>query len=987
MLKIPSSIIQQRTVLIILIIGFLSITSLAYYSILQIKYLSKKNTEAIHVLKAWSSLKGSIQQTLTSPDLDGAQYTLALSIDTFDIQFSAFIESNLIKQLADDNLKFRNMIKDSDSLWQSLYPRLENLQLRLRMYSLEYDTQSTEIPRSLLLDLGSKLGRHGLSNEHLALHELTDDISFIVSVSHERFSVLFSETVNRLSADIDNRIFMVFSISILLSLIIVALIVVYIFRVQRELILSEQRYRSLHENIPVGIFRTDTNGKIISANQALAAIYGYPSLKKLIGSIASDFIIHQEDWTRYKDRILKNKSIKNLELQMTNKDGRKQWISISSRAIDDDNGEVEYFDGIVLDITQRKQYQEQLLETKNQLEQVLKLSPAVIYRCGPGPDYPTEYISDNLKSKYGFAPSDFYNDKFFWTKLIHSDDKEKALNLLNSISSGESAGRQYRLRHRDGNYIWIYDIMNPLLDENNRVIGIIGSWLDISEQKQVEEELRQSEATLQSLLMAAPVGIGLTHNRKLNWVSDYLTGMVGYLKNELVGKSAMIFYPDKEEYDRVGREKYNQLNKYGIGWIDTVWQKKDGTKIDVHLRSTALNPEDLSAGVIFTALDITETKRLQEVASRAQRLETAGRIAGQVAHDFNNLLGPLVAYPSFIRDELPPDHPALEYINDMEQAADQIANINQQLLTLGRRGHYNQGQVQFNNLIEQTIAQIEPLPEAITIQTELSSNLLPIQGGAAQLSRIIINLITNSIDSIEGIGRVHISTANHYIDKQSSKNHSIPTGEYIKLTLTDTGCGINSEVLPRIFDPFFTTKKADRKRGSGLGLSVVHSVIEDHNGYIDVESNPGEGTSVKIYFPVNREKQSAKPDIDIQGGSESVLVIDDDKIQRDVISKILIQWGYKVNTAPSGEEALEYLKTDKPDLLILDMIMPNGIDGAETFIRARKVYPGIKAIVVSGYSESDRVQLALANGAGAYIRKPLTHQSLAEAVRREIDRK
>jgi CheY-like chemotaxis protein len=193
--------------------------------------------------------------------------------------------------------------------------------------------------------------------------------------------------------------------------------------------------------------------------------------------------------------------------------------------------------------------------------------------------------------------------------------------------------------------------------------------------------------------------------------------------------------------------------------------------------------------------------------------------------------------------------------------------------------------------------------------------------------------------------------------------------------------------LPKIFDPFFTTKSSSRKKGSGLGLSVVHAVMEDHGGYIDFDSVPGEGTSIFLYFPITREGKTAGVSDQIAGGSEKILIVDDDRVQREVCQKLLDKLGYRTKLAESGAVALEILRKEEFDLLLLDMVMPGGLDGSETYEKALEINPGQKAIIISGFAESDRVNKALDMGAGDFIRKPLTLKSIASAVRTELDKK
>ncbi|HEX2172736.1 MAG TPA: ATP-binding protein, partial [Dehalococcoidia bacterium] len=387
------------------------------------------------------------------------------------------------------------------------------------------------------------------------------------------------------------------------------------------------------------------------------------------------------------------------------------------------------------------------------------------------------------------------------------------------------------------------------------------------------------------------------------------------------------------------------------------------------------------------ARDITARKQMEDQLLRAQRLETAGRIAGQVAHDFNNLLAPLVGYPDLIRAQLPPGHPAAALCADMLEAANHLVAINEELLTLGRRGHFTPEPTDLNRLIDQGLAQLGGRCAGIRVDLRLAPDLLPVRGAPSQLLRVISNLIGNACEAMSEGGTLTVQTENVYLDVPVGRYNRVAIGEYVRLDVADTGVGIAPEVVDRIFDAFFTTKRADNRRGSGLGLSVVQAIVTDHQGYIDVESRLGQGSTFSIYLPVSREPartEAVQPNL--RGGDETILVVDDDAGQRDITRALLLTLGYQVDVVAGGEEAIARLRCHPADLLVLDLIMPPGIDGAETYRRACQVRPGQRAIIVSGHAPSDRVREAQALGAGAYLRKPVTLEKLARAVRAELDR-
>ncbi|MBI2439755.1 MAG: response regulator [Lentisphaerae bacterium] len=402
----------------------------------------------------------------------------------------------------------------------------------------------------------------------------------------------------------------------------------------------------------------------------------------------------------------------------------------------------------------------------------------------------------------------------------------------------------------------------------------------------------------------------------------------------------------------------------------------------------------------FFIRDITLRKQNEELLQQtrdrlvqAERLEMAGSIAGHIAHDFNNLLTPLVAYPDLIRGKLPEDsalHADLEVIS---KAAKQIAAINQQLLALALRGYQAQSVLNINSVIKLTVELLAYSAGAkrIKIDLTLAEDLFNLKGSPEQLQRVIQNLCLNGIEAMDLGGTLTIKTENVYLDTPLKKHELVPPGEYIKVTIGDTGHGIPRKNINQIFDPFFTTRPANQRRGAGLGLSVVRGIVKDHHGFIDLESAVGVGTVFNLYFSICRdEPEPAEPEKNYLG-TETILVVDDDKLQIEVMTRLLQKAGYTVAGALSGEEALQLFNAYKPNarfpnLVILDMIMGNSMDGAQTYQELKAINPRQKAIILSGYAESPRVTLAQSLGAGAYVRKPVTLEKLGKAVRQELDR-
>lgn len=451
----------------------------------------------------------------------------------------------------------------------------------------------------------------------------------------------------------------------------------------------------------------------------------------------------------------------------------------------------------------------------------------------------------------------------------------------------------------------------------------------------------------------------LENRRDLSQMRDYAMSQVRDPDSYLARLKQLDDDPDSDSQDQI--------------------ELKDGRVLERVSRPHRLGGE--CAGRVWSFRDITESLRAQEELMRAKRLEAAGQLAGQIAHDFNNLLTPLVAYPDLLRRLFPVNEQTERVLREMQMSANQIVEINQQLLTLGRRGHFNVETFDPNELLEAAVRALN-IEQGVLIDRELASDLEPVSGGPAQILRVLTNLIANALDAMGRFGTLRLSTENVHLQGSLRRYAHVAEGEYVCVRIVDSGPGIPLEIQEKIFEPFFSTKKTDKKRGSGLGLSVVHSVLEDHKGYIDLESEPGRGTAFSLYIPVdhNAKANASKSEGVVDGNGASVLVVDDDQIQRDVITSMLESLGYVAMALPSGEKAVAHMCSHECDLIILDMVM-DGIDGTETLRQIKILRPEQRALILSGFARSDRVEEALRLGASAFVAKPVQTNVLAKAVR------
>ncbi len=386
---------------------------------------------------------------------------------------------------------------------------------------------------------------------------------------------------------------------------------------------------------------------------------------------------------------------------------------------------------------------------------------------------------------------------------------------------------------------------------------------------------------------------------------------------------------------------------------------------------------------------------LEKRLSRSQKMEALGLLAGGVAHDLNNVLSGIVSYPEMILMDLHPKDPCRDLVENMQRSGHKAAAIVQDLLALARRGVPCTEVLNLNDdivadeLNSPELKKIQSFHPNVTTVTRLAPDLMNIHGSAVHLRKALMNLISNAAEAQPEGGRIIVSTENRYVDRPISGYDQVNEGDYVVLRVQDKGVGISPDNLSRIFEPFYT-KKIMGRSGTGLGMAVVWGTVQDHKGYINVQSRLGKGTTFELYFPVTREnaeKEEAPVTLDdYRGLGEKVLVIDDVEEQRHIAAALLTRLNYRVKTIESGEAAVAYLNTYKADILVLDMIMDPGMDGLETYAKIIDIHPGQKAVIASGYAENERVTEAQKLGAGPYIRKPYTLEKIGLAIRQELDR-
>lgn len=474
------------------------------------------------------------------------------------------------------------------------------------------------------------------------------------------------------------------------------------------------------------------------------------------------------------------------------------------------------------------------------------------------------------------------------------------------------------------------------------------------------------------------------------------------IDRQVTGLSINDFLNEIAQEDReLLLKRYNGLLD-SIEFSDTIMIHVKGTDHDeriLEINGNLINYRNRPA-ILAIMRDVTERihkekalRESEEKINRLKKMESLGLMAGGVAHDLNNVLSGIVSYPELLLLKLPKDSNLRKPIETMREAGKRSAAIVQDFLTVARGVAIHKEPLNLNDSIMEymdspeykKLLQFHP---GVTIKKDLDSKLLNIKGSPIHVKKVVMNLTSNASEAIKGTGSVVISTENRYLDRPLTAYEDIKIGEYAVLIVEDNGGGISSDDLKRIFEPFFT-KKVMGRSGTGLGLTLVWNIVKDHEGYINIITDE-QGTKFELYFPVTREavadKKMPAPLESLYGHGETILVIDDVESQREISCLMLETLRYKPRSVSGGEEAVEYLKDNSADLLLLDMIMDPGINGRETYERIRKIHPGQKAIIVSGFAETDQVNETIRLGAGQFIKKPLILEELGMAVKQELEK-
>ena len=509
--------------------------------------------------------------------------------------------------------------------------------------------------------------------------------------------------------------------------------------------------------------------------------------------------------------------------------------------------------------------------------------------------------------------------------------------------------------------------------------------LEIVERKRAEELSRESARKLRTIGDAAMDAIVMIDKEsKISYWNCAAEKIFGYSSEEVLGKYLPSILAPQELYD-IFKKEFGKFMQTGEGHVEGksfefTAVKKNGTTfpVEISVSSMYIVGQWQAAGIIR---DITRRKKMEEELLRAQKLESIGVLAGGIAHDFNNILMGIDGYAFLMLKDIHPSHPHYARLQSIKEQVQSGAKLTSQLLGYARKGKYEVKPLNIGQLIEESSEAFGRTRKEITISRFLCRDLFTIKADRGQMEQILLNLYINAADAMPDGGSLILKTMNRTYEEMSHKIYEPRPGRYVELVVTDTGEGIDKDDMKRIFDPFFTTKEMGR--GTGLGLASVYGIIKANNGYIDVESEKGEGTTFKIYLPSSEEKvlKIERFAEEVIKGNKTILFIDDEEIVRDACKHMLEAIGYRVLTAGNGKEALEIYReySLRIDIILLDMIMP-GMNGSEVYDRITGINPYAKIILATGYSIDGQATEILERGCDGFIQKPFRLKDLHKKI-------
>ncbi len=771
-------------------------------------------------------------------------------------------------------------------------------------------------------------------------------------------------------------------------------------RVLRE---SERRLSDIINFLPDAIMAIDREGRIIVWNKAIEEMTGYPA-ERMLGKgnheyaipfygarrpILFNFVsVWDPDTEKKYSFIKKEGDTLYTETDVPCVRGRNRILWGKAGPLYDIQGNIVGAIESIRDVTERRQAELALRESENLLRAIF--NSTFQFTGVVAPDGILMEINQTALDFARITKEDVIG-KYFWETPWWQSNKANVQRLKDAVSrAAEGKFVRYEVEMQGAGHITaIADFsLKPIFDPDGRVTMLIPEGRDVTERKRAEEALFNEKEKLQVLSENAPFGMALIdRNGHFLYVNPKFREIFGYELGDVPNGKTWFRkgFPDPAMRSTVIRTWMNDIAASN----GKLWQRvfsvtcKDGSVKTINFTPVLLKDMD----TILVCEDITERKKLEAQLLDAQKMEAIGTLSGGIAHDFNNILMGIQGYASLIMLDIGPGNPQYDRLKRIEEQVKSAADLTGQLLGFARGGKYVTKPINMNDLIEKTSTMFGRTKKEIAIHSKYEKDIWAVEADQGQIEQVLLNLYLNAWQAMPQGGEILLETRNAIINDSCAGVYSMVPGRYVRVSISDTGMGMDEKTRERIFEPFFTTKELGR--GTGLGLAMVYGIVKNHNGFIEVASEPGKGTTFTLYFPASEkvitEERPETPGV--VKGTGTILVVDDEPQVLAVSKEILECLGYVVHGAKSGEEALALYKEMKGSvsLVIIDMIMP-GLSGSETFDRLRELDPSAKIMLASGYSLDGQAREIMNKGCDGFIQKPFDITLISQKVRELLEK-
>ncbi len=757
---------------------------------------------------------------------------------------------------------------------------------------------------------------------------------------------------------------------------------------------GEARFRALSESAPIGIFESDAGGRVIYSNSALTALSGSPVGVSLGGKKLEEHV-HPDDrqiLNRNLTRAFAEGGTWDQTLRLLRPDGSVCWVHILAGVRKDAEGLIMGLVGTVENISERQQAEEILQRRTTELRVLYDLMPAMVWFK----DTNNHILRVNQRGADSVGrPVGEIEGK---SELeIHPREAARSLaDDLEVIASGvPKLGIVEKVVDPKGRETWVETDKVPYCDKDGKVIGIVVMAQDITARRASELALVESEARFKFVARAvSDVVWDWNIPSDTLWRNDGFLAIFGYTNDDLkpgIESWTCRLHPD--ERDQILASLHAALDTGAESWsADYRFQRKDGNYAQVHDRGYILrDAAGLAVRMVRGMRDVTEQKKMEAQYLRAQRMESIGTLAGGIAHDLNNVLAPIMMSIELLKSDSGNDPRTARILDCVQVSCRRGADLVRQVLTFARGVDGERIPIRLRHLIGDLDSIVsETFPPNIRIVTDVPNDLWPVTGDSTQIHQVLLNLAVNARDAMPRGGTLTVSANNVTLDAQyAGTSPGARSGTYVMLQVTDTGQGMTPKVRERIFEPFFTTKEVGE--GTGIGLATAHAIVKSHEGFINVESEVGRGTTFKVYLPAQPAPaiaatvhpfQTALP----RGQDELVLVVDDELSIREITEQTLEAFGYRVIVASDGAEAVALYarQMDQVAVVLTDMMMPI-MDGQATIEVLMRINPAVKIIAASGVGSNASLGKARDSGVRSFLQKPYTAESLLRLIREVLD--